>query len=269
MLAPESDYSLAPDLQAILEMAINLEMPLLLTGEPGTGKTQLAHALAKQLNSPLEIMRCKSTFQGEEACYSQDSLLRLNDARFGPGDTGRDVHQFFDYILWGPIGRAFRSDERCILLIDEIDKTDSDVQDNLLDVLDQGSFVIREINEEVKAKKKPIILITSNGKRELSDPFLRRCFAHHLAFPSPQQMAEIIAIHIKDIEPKLLETALEIFYSLRQKKLEKPPATSELILWLKAILAQNLKPDELNPMPFPGILLKKSSDLLTLPRDRF
>ena len=138
-----------------------------------------------------------------------------------------------------------------------------------MDVLDQGSFVIREINEEVKANKKPIILITSNGKRELSDPFLRRCFAHHLAFPSPQQMAEIITIHIKDIEHKLLETALEIFYSLRQKKLEKPPATSELILWLKAILAQNLKPDELNPMPFPGILLKKSSDLLTLPRDRF
>ena len=269
MLAKSSNYFLAKDLEEILELAIELEMPLLLTGEPGTGKTQLAHALATQLEAPIEIMRCKSTFQGEEACYSQDALLRLNDARFGSEGTGRNIHDFYDYIVWGPIGRAFRSEKRCILLIDEIDKTESDVQDNLLDVLDEGSFVIRELNEVIRAKHKPIIILTSNGKRELSDPFLRRCFSHHLAFPSPTEMAEIIKIHIHDIETELLETAIRVFYQLRQRQLEKAPATSELILWIKAIMAKNLDGDEISKLPFPGILLKKSSDLLTMPRERY
>src|SRR3954464_4015876 len=176
-------YYLDPELGAIVNMAIAMEEPLLLTGEAGTGKTQLAFEISRSLAMPIETLRCKSTIKGAEACYEQDTVLRLNDARFGTSGTGRDVNHFFDYVMWGPIGRAFRSDERVVLLLDEIDKTESDVQDNLLDVLEDYEFTIREVNQVVKAKIRPVIILTSNAKRELSDPFLRRCFCHHIAFP--------------------------------------------------------------------------------------
>jgi len=175
-------YYLDPELGAIVNMAIAMEKPLLLTGEAGTGKTQLAFEISRSLGMEIETLRCKSTIKGEEACYVQDTVLRLNDARFGTAGTGRDVNRFFDYVIWGPIGRAFRSEKRVVLLLDEIDKTESDVQDNLLDVLEDCEFTIREVNQVIGAGLRPVIIITSNAKRELSDPFLRRCYCHHIAF---------------------------------------------------------------------------------------
>jgi len=254
-------YYLDPELGAIVNMALALEKPLLLTGEAGTGKTQLAFEVARSLGMEIEVLRCKSTIKGEEACYVQDTVLRLNDARFGSAATGRDVERFHDYVIWGPIGRAFRSAQRGVLLLDEIDKTDSDVQDNLLDVLEDCQFTIREVNETVRAGIRPFILITSNAKRELSDPFLRRCFCHHIAFPNPDQMREIVALHFPDLEKGLLDAALGIFYELRQRGFEKPPATSELLNWLAALKHARATPERLN-IPFVGTLLKRTEDIL-------
>lgn len=255
-------YYLDPELGAIVNMALVMEKPLLLTGEAGTGKTQLAFEVSRSLGMPIEILRCKSTIKGEEACYVQDTVLRLNDARFGTVDTGRSVNNFFDYVIWGPIGRAFRSDDRVVLLLDEIDKTESDVQDNLLDVLEDCQFTIREVNQTIQATKRPFILLTSNAKRELSDPFLRRCFAHHLAFPTPDQMREIVHLHYPNIENGLLDAALGIFYELRQRGYEKPPATSELLSWLGALQHARITPERLN-VPYIGTLLKRTEDILS------
>jgi len=254
-------YYLDPELGAIVNMALVLEKPLLLTGEAGTGKTQLAFEISRALGMPIEVLRCKSTIKGEESCYVQDTVLRLNDARFGTDGTGRNVNRFHDYVIWGPIGRAFRADERVVLLLDEIDKTESDVQDNLLDVLEDCQFTIREVNETVKARLRPFIVLTSNAKRELSDPFLRRCFCHHIAFPTPDQMREIVKLHFQDIEQGLLDAALGIFYELRQRGFEKPPATSELLNWLSALQHARITPERLK-VPFVGTLLKRTEDIL-------
>lgn len=257
-------YYLSPELGAIVNMAIAMNKPLLLTGEPGTGKTQLAYEISRTLKMPLEVLRAKSTVRGEESCYLQDTVLRLNDARFGPGESSRNVNDFYDYVVWGPIGRAFRASERTVLLLDEIDKTESDVQDNLLDVLEANQFTIREVNTTVQAAQNPVIIITSNAKRELSDPFLRRCFCHHIAFPRPEEMREIIALHFSEINEALVETGLRIFYELRSRGYEKPPATSELLNWLEALQRAGLDLDERTAaagLPFPGILLKRSGDL--------
>ena len=254
-------YYLSPELGAIVNMAIAMEKPLLLTGEPGTGKTQLAFEISRSLGMDLEILRAKSTIRGEEACYVQDTVLRLNDARFGVAETGRDVNQFYDYVIWGPIGRAFRGEKRCVLLLDEIDKTESDVQDNLLDVLEDMEFTIREVNDIVKARQRPIIVITSNAKRELSDPFLRRCFAHHIAFPDESEMREILSLHFDELDEQLVEVALKIFYDLRSRGLEKAPATGELIHWIEALQRSGKMPEGLTNLPFPGILMKRAADL--------
>jgi MoxR-like ATPase len=164
-------------------------------------------------------------------------------------------------VIWGPIGRAFRSPERVVLLIDEIDKTESDVQDNLLDVLEDCQFTIREVNQTIGAVQRPVIILTSNAKRELSDPFLRRCFAHHIAFPTPDQMREIVKLHFADLDKGLLDAALGIFYELRGRGYEKPPATSELLNWLAALKHARVTPDRLN-IPFVGTLLKRTEDIL-------
>lgn len=253
-------YYLDPELEAIVNIALAMEKPLLLTGEAGTGKTQLAFEISRALSMPIEILRAKSTIKGEEACYTQDTVLRLNDARFGPGETGRTVQNFYDYVIWGPIGRAFRADERVVLLLDEIDKTESDVQDNLLDILEDTSFVIREVNETIKAKIRPVIIITSNAKRELSDPFLRRCYCHHIAFPKPDQMKEIIKLHYPQANPQLVDAALAIFYDLRARGFEKPPATSELLNWLGALEITGDVPEREN-IPLVGTLLKRAADI--------
>ena len=191
----------------------------------------------------------------------QDTVLRLNDARFGSGESGRQVDSFYDYVIWGPIGRAFRAERKVVLLLDEIDKTESDVQDNLLDILEECQFTIREVNETVKAKIRPAIFITSNAKRELSDPFLRRCFCHHIAFPSPEEMRAILALHYPHTKAELIEAALKIFYELRERGFEKPPATSELIDWIGALERKGKMPDPKFP-PLTGLLLKRSGDIL-------
>ena len=254
-------YYLDPELKAIVNIALTMEKPLLLTGEAGTGKTQLALETARALGLPVEMLRCKSTIKGEEACYTQDTVLRLNDARFGTGETGRQVDRFYDYVVWGPIGRAFRAKEKVVLLLDEIDKTESDVQDNLLDILEDCQFTIRELNDLVKAEIRPAIFITSNAKRELSDPFLRRCYCHHIAFPSPEDMRRIVDLHYPRTNPKLLEAAIAIFYELRERGFEKPPATSELLDWIGALERNGEIPDPRLP-PLTGVLLKRAGDIL-------
>lgn len=259
-------YYLNPELKAIVNMALQLDKPLLLTGEPGTGKTQLAFEISRSLNMPLEVLRAKSTIRGEEACYVQDTVLRLNDARFGGEQSGRDVNQFFDYVVWGPIGRAFRSEQKVVLLLDEIDKTESDVQDNLLDVLDEKQFTIREVNQVVQARHNPLIIITSNAKRELSDPFLRRCFCHHLAFPSRDEMVEIVQLHFDKLDQSLLESALNVFYELRARGFEKAPATSELLDWLQALERSGSPLKVPDQIPFLGALLKRTEDILNYRR---
>ncbi len=255
-------YHLSDELAEIVNMALAMEKPLLLTGEPGTGKTQLAFAIAEALGLEMEILRAKSTFRGEEAAYTQDTVLRLNDSRFPDANSGRNVQNFDDYIVWGPIGRAFRSPKRKVLLLDEIDKTESDVQDNLLDVLEDAQFTIRETNTVIKASIKPVIIITSNAKRELSDPFLRRCFCHHISFPAVDEMKQILALHFPDFSGPVLETALRIFYELRSRGFEKAPATSELIQYIDAIKRRGYSAEEVEQIPLPGILLKRAADIL-------
>gem|GEM_PF-210920 len=256
-------YHLNPELREIVNIAIALEKPLLLTGEAGTGKTQLAFEIARALDLQMEEARCKSTFKGEELCYVYDTVLRLNDSRFGSGDTGRDVNNIWDYIRFGPIGRAFTADDRRVLLLDEIDKTDSDTQDNLLDVLEDGSFIIREINHRVAARQRPIIIITSNAKRELSDPFLRRCFCHYIPFPTPEEMTEIVRLHHPDIPEPFLEAALTAFYRLREQGFEKPPATAELLDWIGALKESGARgPGAGKDMVHLGTLLKRTQDIL-------
>ena len=256
-------YYLTAELREIVNIAIALEKPLLLSGEAGTGKTQLAFEVSRALGLEMEEARCKSTFKGEELCYVYDTVLRLNDSRFGSGETGRDVNDIWHYLRFGPIGRAFLAEDRRVLLLDEIDKTDSDTQDNLLDVLEDGSFIIREINHKVVARQRPIIVITSNAKRELSDPFLRRCFCHYIPFPSPEEMISIIRLHFPNIHESFLEACLTSFYRLREQSFEKPPATAELLDWVGAMQASGVRaPGAGKSIPHIGTLLKRTEDLL-------
>jgi MoxR-like ATPase len=261
-------YYLMEDLKEIVNIAMVMEKPLLLMGEAGTGKTQLAFEVARSLGMGIEVARCKSTMKGEEMCYNHDSVLRLYDSRFGSGDTGREVESFEDYLAMGPIGKAFTSDQRVVLLLDEIDKTESDVQDNLLDVLEENQFTVREIDKTIKAKHRPFIFITSNAKRELSDPFLRRCFCHYIDFPSPNQMREIVGLHYPGLNKVFVDCALNIFYQLRSMGFEKPPATSELLDWIRALKENDYRAKELKELekdtgrtPFKGTLLKRVNDI--------
>ncbi|MBN2402243.1 MAG: MoxR family ATPase [Spirochaetes bacterium] len=259
-----SKYVLDEELAKIVNISMALEMPLLLKGEPGTGKTMLAHAIAETTNMKLIILNVKSSMKLIDALYQYDTLTRLNDSRFG--DSKRDVSNIEEYIKMGKIGQAFTSDERVILLIDEIDKADTDFQDDMLDVLDQMQFDIIEIDRTMKAKHRPVIIITSNAKKDLSDPFLGRCNFHHIAFPEPDMMRKIVQVHFPNIDKELLDSAIKTFYRLREiRGIEKKPATRELINWIRALKAdpdfkiKDLKGD----MPFLGILFKKSPDYMT------
>ncbi len=255
-------YVLDDELARIVNISMALEMPLLMKGEPGTGKTMLAHAIAESLKMPLTVLNVKSSMKLVDALYQYDTLTRLNDSRFG--DSSRNVSNIEDYIKMGKIGQAFVSDIRMVLLIDEIDKADTDFQDDMLDVLDQMEFDIIEIDKTVCAKHRPVIIITSNAKKDLSDPFLGRCNFHHIAFPDPKMMRKIIQVHFPDIESELLENAVETFYRLREiDAIEKKPATRELINWIRALRADpDFKPRNLSKgdVPFMGVLFKKSQD---------
>lgn len=255
-------YVLDDELAGIVNVSMALEMPLLLKGEPGTGKTMLAHAIAESLAMPLIVLNVKSSMKLVDALYQYDTLTRLNDSRFG--DSYRDVSNIEDYIKMGKIGQAFTSDVRTVLLIDEIDKADTDFQDDMLDVLDQMEFDIIEIDRTIKAIHRPVIIITSNAKKDLSDPFLGRCSFHHIAFPDPEMMRKIVSVHFPDIDSNLMENAVSTIYRLRGiDAIEKKPATRELINWIRALKTDpDFNPSTLvdGDIPFLGVLFKKSQD---------
>lgn len=257
-----SDYIASADLKAAVNVAIALEKPLLIKGEPGTGKTRLAEAIAEGLGAPLIPWHIKSTTKAQEGLYVYDTVERLNDARFGEGDV-RDIAR---YIKWGPLGEAFRADKRVVVLVDEIDKADMEFPNDLLHELDRMAFRVAETGEEVSADVRPIVVITSNNEKELPDAFLRRCIFHWIAFPDQALMQEIVRVHHPNVAQELLLEALARFYWIRGlDELRKRPSTSELMDWIAALRRGGLSPEAIvAEMPFLGVLLKHEQDLMTV-----
>lgn len=252
-------YLTNPALESAVNCALVLQKPLLVRGEPGTGKTLLAEAVAESQQAPLISWHVKSTTRAQEGLYHYDTVQRLYDSRFGD----HDVRDISEYIHMGPVGKAFKSPQRAVLLIDEIDKADLEFPNDLLHELDRMRFTVAETGEVVAAEHRPIVIITSNAEKELPDAFLRRCVFHFIDFPEPDLMARIVEVHQPDVNQQLLDQALEVFYAIRgMDRLRKKPSTSELVDWIAMLQAIELNEVSLSAeMPFLGTLLKKEQDL--------
>jgi MoxR-like ATPase len=252
-------YIASSALQDAVNVSVALGRPLLVKGEPGTGKTLLAHHIAEALGQRLIRWHIKSTTRAQDGLYVYDTVRRLHDSRFGDRDVG-DIEQYIDL---GPLGVAFASSEQVTLLIDEVDKADVEFPNDLLNELDNMSFVVSETGREVKATHRPIVIITSNNEKELPDAFLRRCVFHFIEFPDEVMMRDIVAVHHPGLDDSLLEQCLVKFYWLRARpELRKRPSTSELIDWIGALLQGGMRPEVMHgKLPFLGVLLKKEQDV--------
>ena len=253
------DYVVTKELMNAVNVSIALQKPLLIKGEPGTGKTLLAESISKALDMDLIIWGIKSTTKAQEGLYVYDTVQRLYDSQFGEGNVS-DIKQ---YIKLGKLGEAFTSDKQVVLLIDEIDKADLEFPNDLLWELDKMEFYINETKETIKTKHRPIVIITSNAEKELPDAFLRRCIFHYIEFPDAEKMEEIINVHFGNIDQKLCQKALEAFYEIRKMdEIQKKPSTSELLDWIQALMISGVDIENLSSeMPFVGVLLKKNQDI--------
>ncbi len=254
-----STYVASEELMAAVDVAIALEKPLLIKGEPGTGKTMLAEAISESLGKNLIIWNIKSTTKAQDGLYIYDTIQRLYDSQFG--EAG--VDDISRYIKLGKLGEAFKADEQVVLLIDEIDKADIEFPNDLLWELDKMEFYINETRENVKATTRPIVIITSNAEKELPDAFLRRCIFHYIDFPDREQMSEIVKVHFENIEENMLKQAMDKFYWIRSlRDLRKKPSTSEFIDWLRALEISGIDTEKIKrELPFLGVLVKKDEDL--------
>ena len=255
-------YVASDELLSAVNIAVTLQKPLLIKGEPGTGKTMLAQAVSEALGKRLIIWNVKSTTKAQDGLYVYDVVQRLYDSQFG----NEGVDNIAKYIKLGKLGEAFQSEEQVVLLIDEIDKADLEFPNDLLWELDQMEFYIPETKETIRAKQRPIVIITSNAEKELPDAFLRRCVFHYIEFPEQEQMEKIIRVHFDHLEDDLVRQALAAFYWVRELRgIEKKPSTSELVDWLRAMVAGGIDPARIqSEIPFAGVLLKKDKDLQNL-----
>jgi MoxR-like ATPase len=259
------NYVATDDLRVAVNAAINLERPLLVKGEPGTGKTVLAHEISKALNAPLIEWHVKSTTKAQQGLYEYDAVSRLRDSQLGD----ERVHDIANYIVRGKVWEAFESKERPVLLIDEIDKADIEFPNDLLLELDRMQFHVYETKQLVTARNRPVIVITSNNEKELPDAFLRRCFFHYIRFPDKETMAEIVEVHYPGLQKRLVSEALNAFYELRDVPgLKKKPSTSELLDWIKLLMVEDIAPETLRSTdakkvipPLHGALLKNEQDI--------
>ncbi len=260
----DDQYVASEDLLATVNIAMALQKPLLVKGEPGTGKTKLAEAIAHALGKKLIIWNIKSTTKAQDGLYVYDVVQRLYDSQFG----NEGVDDIAKYIKLGKLGEAFTNDEQVVLLIDEIDKADIEFPNDLLWELDKMEFNIPETGETITAKQRPVVIITSNAEKELPDAFLRRCIFHYIEFPTKEQMEEIIKVHFDKLDKKLLDQAMAAFYMIRDiQTIDKKPSTSELIDWLRALTVGGVDPDMVKQyIPFAGVLLKKDKDVAALER---